>query len=52
MTIQKNDKFKVKISYIDKSSTWNKLNNFLISYIIENYDIMEDLKNGESKDVK
>lgn len=36
-----NDTYKIKISYIDKTETWNKLSDFIISFIIENKDILE-----------
>ncbi|MGG7213631.1 hypothetical protein ACQPUY_08425 [Clostridium nigeriense] len=36
-----NNTYKVQISYIDKSETWNKLSDFIISFIMENKDILE-----------
>jgi len=36
-----NSNYKIKISYIDKAETWNKLSDFLISFITENKNILE-----------
>ena len=36
-----NDTYKIKISYINKPDTWNKLIEFIISFIMENKDIFE-----------
>lgn len=36
-----NNTYKIRISYIDKSETWNKLSDFIISFIMENKNIFE-----------
>ncbi len=36
-----NNTYKVQISYIDKLETWNKLSDFIISFIMENKDVFE-----------
>ena len=36
-----NDVYNIKVSYIDKVETWNKLSDFIISFITENKDILE-----------
>ena len=45
-----NDTYKIQISYIDKQETWNKLSDFIISFIMENNDIIEGDDFVEFKD--
>lgn len=42
-----NSTYKIKISYIDKPETWNKLSDFIISFIMENKNMLEVEKYNE-----
>lgn len=37
-----NDTYNIKISYINQAESWNKLSDFIISFIMETNDIKED----------
>lgn len=44
--------YKVKVTYINKDESWNKLSNFLISFMVENNVIGEFTNCGEYKSDK
>ena len=45
-----NDTYNIKISYINQAETWNKLSKFIISFIMENNDIIKGDDFAEFKD--
>lgn len=52
--MKKNDEntYQIKVSYINKDEAWNKLSNFLISFMVENNVIGEFDSCGEHKNDK